>query len=302
MGGGIRGCQACEYEGQLYMFVNCGQNPERDWLERQSVRRRTLNATCLNDSLSHSVWKLEEEVARQLFVVKSHRLIYCEVPKVGCSNWKRIILLLMLNLSRDASEVDGNIVHRSNHLKKLSSYPLEQQAELLNSYTKVMFTRHPLERLVSAYRDKLLHSEPYYSGTVANEIRHLFRRNKTSTEKVTFQEFVSFVVSRQNKYTDIHWKPQFALCDPCNIHYDILGKYETLEQDAERVLRQIGAPGGLHYPNIKTHSSEKRTNSNITWTYLRKLNRGQMQKLKERYQMDFSLFNYSVDFKNEVLS
>lgn len=242
------------------------------------------------------MWKLEADVAKRLFVEHSHRLIYCEVPKVGCSNWKRIIFLLKFNLSRKASEIDHNTIHKTNHLKKLISYPWKQQAELLNDYTKVMITRHPLERLVSAYRDKLLHSEPYYSDTLANEIKALFRKNKTSTEKVTFQEFVNFVVSREHKTLDIHWKPESELCDPCNIHYDILGKYETLEQDAEHVLRQIGAPSGLHYPTIKEHNSEERTNSNITWTYLEKLSQDQMQKLRELYRLDFSLFNYSADF------
>ncbi|TFJ95386.1 aldo/keto reductase diketogulonate reductase [Platysternon megacephalum] len=46
-----------------------------------------------------------------------------------------------------------------------------------------MFTRDPLERLVSAYRDKLLHSEPYYSITVANEMKAMCRKNKNLTEK-----------------------------------------------------------------------------------------------------------------------
>ncbi|KAJ6651105.1 hypothetical protein lerEdw1_000804 [Lerista edwardsae] len=245
---------------------------------------------------------MKGEVARQLFVEENHQLIYCEVPKVGCSNWKRILLLLTLNLSREALEVKHNTVHRTRLLKKLSSYPSEQQVELLNNYTKVMFTRHPLERLVSAYRDKLLHSEPYYSGVVAGKIKSLFRGNKTSTEKVTFQEFVNFVLTCKHEYLDIHWKPEFELCDPCNIRYDILGKYETLEQDAEQFLRWIGAPRDLHYPSIKEHGSEKRTNSNITWTHLRELSQDQLQKLKEMYQIDFALFNYSVDFENEVLS
>ncbi|XP_054828252.1 carbohydrate sulfotransferase 8-like [Eublepharis macularius] len=277
------------------------KDPEKEWLKRQNDRKDQLYVICQNENLSSSEWKLKDRVARQLFVVQRLRLIYCEVPKVGCSNWKRILLLLTLNLDRDPSEIDQNEIHRTGFLKRLSSYPSEQQMELLDNYTKVMFTRHPLERLVSAYRDKLLHNEPYYGIILTNEIKALLRKNINSTKEVTFQEFVQYVVTRKPKDLDIHWKPMFALCDPCNIHYDILGKYETLAQDAKQVLKRIGAPESLHYPNTKMYSSEKRTNKNITWEYLRELSWNHIGKLKEIYRMDFSLFNYSFNFRNETL-
>ncbi|KAM9149397.1 carbohydrate sulfotransferase 9-like [Pangshura tecta] len=271
--------------------------PKEDWLMSQVYRRDILNSTCLMNNLSHSQSKLKHNVARQIFVEHNHKFIYCEVPKVGCSNWKKIIILLTMNLSRKANEVQQNLIHRTPLIKRLSSYPSDYQEELLTSYTKVMFTRDPLERLVSAYRDKLLHSEPYYSITVANEIKATCRKNKNSAEKVTFQEFVNFILTKNQEHLDIHWKPMFLLCDPCNIHYDILGKFETLEQDSEHVLRNIGAPEDLHYPNFKTHSSEKRTNDDITLEYFRKLSSEQIEKIKKLYQMDFALFNYPYDLK-----
>ncbi|XP_067414053.1 carbohydrate sulfotransferase 9-like isoform X1 [Emydura macquarii macquarii] len=271
--------------------------PKENWLMSQVYRKNTLNSTCLKNNFSHSQRKLKHNVATQIFVEHNHKFIYCEVPKVGCSNWKKIILLLTMNLSRKANEVRQDLVHQTPLIKKLSSYPSDYQDKLLNSYTKVMFTRDPLERLVSAYRDKLLHSEPYYSIAVANKIKAMFRENKNSTEKVTFQEFVNFILTQKQDDLDIHWKPMFLLCDPCNIHYDFLGKFETLEEDAEHVLRNIGAPEGLHYPNFKVHASEKRTSDDITLEYLRKLSSEQIQKIKKLYQMDFALFDYPYDLK-----
>ncbi|XP_077178958.1 carbohydrate sulfotransferase 11-like [Paroedura picta] len=287
---------------KVFNWLPKNKDPEKEWLERQNVRRDQLNITCLNENISSSEWRLERKVARQLFVVQSLRMIYCEVPKVGCSNWKKILLLLTLNISRDPSEVDQIEIHQTNFLKRLSSYPSQQQMELLNNYTKVMFTRHPLERLVSAYRDKFLHNEPYYSTTVADEIRALFRRDRNSTKDVTFQEFIQYVVTRKHEDLDIHWKPMYALCDPCNIHYDILGKYETLQQDAKQVLKRIGAPESFHYPSTKMYSSDKRTNENITLEYLRKLHWNHIEKLKRLYKIDFSLFNYFYNnINNETL-
>ncbi|NXM63122.1 CHST8 sulfotransferase, partial [Illadopsis cleaveri] len=260
----------------------------------QNDRKNTLAFVCLKNNLSKPRSKLDSDVANQLFVEHKHKFIYCEVPKVGCSNWKRTIFVLQSDLNAKADEIKHVDIHRTTLIKRLVSYPPALQKEFLSNYTKVMFTRHPLERLVSAYRDKLLHSEQYYSTTVADEIRAMFRKNKNSPEKVSFQEFVNFIMTRPPQKLDIHWKPMFLLCDPCNVHYDILGKYETLGLDSEHVLKAIGAPESMQYPSGKTHSSEKRTDSDITLEYLRQLTSQQIEKIKNLYEMDFFLFNYTM--------
>ncbi|XP_062432254.1 carbohydrate sulfotransferase 9-like [Rhea pennata] len=273
-------------------------DPIENWLVIQNDRKNTLASVCLEKNLLQSRSKLDFHVANQLFVEHNHKLIYCEVPKVGCSNWKRTIFLLQTDLDMQAAEIEHDHIHRTLLIKRLTSYPPVKQEEFLNNYTKVMFTRHPLERLVSAYRDKLLHSEPYYSTTLANEIRAMFRKNKNSSDKVSFQEFVNFIVTKQPNFLDIHWKPMFLLCDPCNIHYDVLGKYETLGLDSEHVLKIIGAPESLHYPNLKRYSSEKRTTRDITLEYFRHLSSEQIEKIKKLYQMDFFLFNYTMKYED----
>uniref|UniRef100_A0A8C7E9V5 Carbohydrate sulfotransferase n=1 Tax=Nothoprocta perdicaria TaxID=30464 RepID=A0A8C7E9V5_NOTPE len=248
-----------------------------DWLMIQNDRKNTLASVCLEKNLLKSRSKLDFHVANQLF---------------------RTIFLLQADLNMKAAEIEHDNIHRTSVIKKLTSYPPEKQEEFLSNYTKVMFTRHPLERLVSAYRDKLLHSEPFYSITVANEIRAMFRKNNNSSEKVSFQEFVNFIITKQPNALDIHWKPMFLLCDPCNIHYDVLGKYETLGLDSEHVLKIIGAPESMHYPSLKRYSSEKRTTGDITLEYFRQLSSEQIEKIKKVYQLDFFLFNYSMKYED----
>ncbi|NXG43656.1 CHST9 sulfotransferase, partial [Psilopogon haemacephalus] len=261
----------------------------------QNNRKSTLASVCLKNNLLKLKSKLDSDVANQLFVELKHKFVYCEVPKVGCSNWKRIIFILQSDFRAEASEIEHDHIHQTTVIKKVGSYPPVRRKEFLNNYTKVMFTRHPFERLVSAYRDKLLHSEPYYGITLANKIKEKFRKNNASSEKVSFQEFITFVLADSPDNLDIHWKPMFLLCDPCNIHYDVLGKYETLGLDSEHVLRFIGAPESLHYPSLKRYASEKRTNADITLEYLRQLNSEQIEKIKKLYQMDFFLFNYTMN-------
>ncbi|NXU40915.1 CHST8 sulfotransferase, partial [Drymodes brunneopygia] len=261
----------------------------------QNSRKSTLDSVCLKKNLNKPGSNSDSPAAGQLLLEHKHRFMYCELPKVGCSNWKRTIFLLQSDLDIEASEIEHNDIHTTSVIKRLVSYPPASRQEFLSNYTKVVFTRHPLERLVSAYRDKLLHSEPHYSITVANEIKAMLRKNKNSPEKVSFQEFVSFIIAKPPHSLDGHWRPMFLLCDPCNIHYDILGKYETLGLDSEHVLRVIGAPENLQYPNLKRYSSEKRTGGDITLEYLRQLTSEQIEKIKKLYEMDFLLFNYTMN-------
>lgn len=270
----------------------------KNWVATQNGRKSTLASVCLKNNLNKPRSKLDSDVANQLFVEHKHKFIYCEVPKVGCSNWKRTIFVLQSGLDAKVSEIEHDNIHHTSLIKRLVSYPPALQKEFLSNYTKVMFTRHPLERLVSAYRDKLLHSEPFYSTTVANEIKAMFRKNKNSSGKVSFQEFVSFIAAKPPQNLDIHWKPMFLLCDPCNIHYDIVGKYETLGLDSEHVLKAIGAPESLQYPSLKRYGSEKRTDGSITLEYLRQLTSEQIEKIKKVYEMDFFLFNYTMKYED----
>ncbi|OCT68634.1 carbohydrate sulfotransferase 9-like [Xenopus laevis] len=260
----------------------------------QNHRRDTVRYICHKNNLTSSPWKIKHSVARQLYVEHTHKFIYCEVPKVGCSNWKRIILLLNSSLGLTVDELKHNNVHISPLLRRLSFYSPKMQAELFNNYTTVMFTRDPLERLVSAYRDKFLHDEEhYYSKTMANMIKRSVRKNGNSTERLSFKEFASFIVSENAYYRDIHWRPMLELCDPCNIHYDIIGKFETIKQDAAYVLRSIRAPKDLEYPDIKHYANETRTNDLISKDYFRSLPKELFKKLMNVYRYDFSMFEYN---------
>ena len=47
-------------------------------------------------------------------------------------------------------------------MKKLDSFDLKGIYSRLNTYTKAVFVRDPMERLVSAFRDKFEHPNSYY--------------------------------------------------------------------------------------------------------------------------------------------
>ncbi|KAJ1103929.1 hypothetical protein NDU88_001349 [Pleurodeles waltl] len=205
-----------------------------------------------------------------------------------------------MNLSIEAGELKN--IHETTLLTNLNYYPPAWRRMLLKNYTKVMFTRHPLQRLISAYRDKFLYSdnEQYYKKTIASVIKTKFRKSQTLVGNVTFPELVRYILKWKPSHSDIHWRPMFELCDSCNIQYDFLGKFETLQEDADHVLKRIGAPKGLQFPNVIAYANEARTSARITEKYLKKLTSHELQRLLKIYHLDFTIFNYPI-WHNDTL-
>ena len=81
-------------------------------------------------------------------VLEKYKLVYCSVPKVACTVWKRIL-----------ANLEGIKINSSVHqetkgkLKLLSDYTTEDRVKILKTFKKFTFVRDPFERLLSAYKD-----------------------------------------------------------------------------------------------------------------------------------------------------
>ncbi|KAI4555223.1 hypothetical protein MJT46_015609 [Ovis ammon polii x Ovis aries] len=238
----------------------------------------------------------------RIYVEDKHKILYCEVPKAGCSNWKRILMVLN-GLAPSAYNISHDAVHYGKHLKKLDSFDLKGIYSRLNTYTKAVFVRDPMERLVSAFRDKFEHPNSYYHPVFGKAIIKKYRPNAceealNNGSGVKFKEFIHYLLdSHRPVGMDIHWEKVSKLCYPCLIHYDFVGKFETLEEDANYFLQLIGAPKELKFPNFKDrHSSDKRTNAQVVGQYLKDLTRTERQLIYDFYYLDYLMFNYTTPF------
>lgn len=56
----------------------------------------------------------------------------------------------------------------------------------------------------------------------------------------TFGEFVEYLLEqdRKNARLDMHWTPITKFCTPCHIHFDIIAKFETLDEDQRYVIHR----------------------------------------------------------------
>ncbi|XP_014396898.1 PREDICTED: carbohydrate sulfotransferase 9 isoform X2 [Myotis brandtii] len=268
----------------------------------QEKRRSFLQEFCKKyGGVSHPQSHLFHMVSR-IYVEDKHKVLYCEVPKAGCSNWKRILMVLN-GLAPSAYNISHDAVHYGKHLRKLDSFDLKGIHTRLNTYTKAVFVRDPMERLVSAFRDKFEHPNSYYHPVFGKAIIKKYRPNAcekalNNGSGVKFKEFVHYLLdSHRPVGMDIHWEKVSKLCYPCLINYDFVGKFETLEEDANYFLQLIGAPKELKFPNFKDrHSSDERTSAQVVRQYLKDLTRTERQLIYDFYHLDYLMFNYTTPF------
>ncbi|XP_015519195.2 carbohydrate sulfotransferase 11 [Neodiprion lecontei] len=242
------------------------------------------------------------KIFHHLIVDELHKLLYCYVPKVACTNWKRVLMIASGKWQgKDPMEIPANQAHSPGIFRRLSKYTMEEIEEKLLTYNRLIVVRHPFERLLSAYRNKFeakYNSSMYFQSRFGKRIVKKFRSNATREalergDDVTFSEFVDFVTTEdaENGTLNEHWRPITELCHPCLVNYDLISKYESLVEDATEVLERMGAPW-VRFPS-GPQSSEP--TSKRLGSYYSTLTFKQLQKLAKLYRLDFKVFDYSLE-------
>ena len=226
-------------------------------------------------------------------VLEKYKLVYCSVPKVACTVWKRIL-----------ANLEGIKINSSVHqetkgkLKLLSDYTTEDRAKILKTYKKFTFVRDPFERLLSAYKDcfwgKFKRSQKFWKN-YRKEIRKLLAKSSgldidVNVDNTTFEHFATYLVLRwrEGGLFQEHWREQYKLCHPCQIQFDYVGHYETLQDDAEFVLSKTKLDDKVFFPEWKpTNTSALMKNYYSTLSLLR------IRQLWDIYKKDFELFGYT---------
>ncbi|MEQ2207847.1 Carbohydrate sulfotransferase 11, partial [Xenoophorus captivus] len=246
----------------------------------QNRRDQVVDACRINNASSRKRRVLTPGDLKHLVVDEDHELIYCYVPKVACTNWKR--------------------AHVPSNLKTLNQYSIAEINHRLKNYFKFLFVREPFERLVSAYRNKftLKYNSSFHKRFGTRIIRR-YRKNATQDAlingaDVKFKEFIDYLVdpaTQRDGPLNEHWQTVYQLCHPCHIHYDMMGKYETLEEDANYILQLVGVGDSLHFPS---YAKSTRTTDAMTAQFFSNISTQQQVQLYKLYKMDFLMFNYSI--------
>ncbi|KAE8294524.1 Carbohydrate sulfotransferase 14 [Larimichthys crocea] len=263
----------------------------------QEIRNRTIRTMCSQKNMPHNIWSLSplqrKTVLQHVLVNDQYHFLYCYVPKVACSNWKRV--LKVLSGALESVDINSKMNHHSD-LVFLSSLKPEEIRYRLKHYFKFMFVREPMERLLSAYRNKFGEIQSYQKK-YGVEIVKRYRKSRAKDapikgDDVTFGEFVRYLLDEDVERMNEHWMPMYNLCQPCAVNYDFIGSYERLESDSAYVLQHVGVPPHIQFPERQTWY--KPVTTETLHYYLCSLPQKLLKELLPKYILDFSLFTYPL--------
>lgn len=265
------------------------------WLE-QIIRQEDLMLGCENLGLSFGKIRNASQL-NHILVDHTHKLLYCYVPKVACTNWKRVMMVLtgQSNVS-NLMDIPANVAHANSSTIRLADLPTAEIKRVLTEYTLFLIARHPFERLLSAYRNKFadnITSSKYFQARYGKHIIKKYRPTASVDEmdsgaNVSFPEFVTYLLT-EGVDTNEHWTPIYDLCLPCSLNYHFIGHYETLSQDAKTILEMIGAPP-IVFPVTRAGHTKDRLRE-----YFQQLSIFTIEHLYKKYLADFKLFGYGLE-------
>lgn len=274
--------------------------PPAAWVA-QHRRQRRLRDACRQTDAAASLDELSRAKLDHIVVDDAHGLLYCSVPKVASTNWKRVLLALQAGPG-DPSRIPANRSHDPAAFISLGQLSPDEARRRLRSHLKFMFARHPLERLLSAYRNKFEHSwSDYFPRRFGRTIVRQFRAGASpdalSTGRgVTFDEFLRYVASLDTgdhaSAFNEHWRPVSDLCFPCLVRYDVVGLYHSLDQDSALVLWRAGLQRRVEFPSrARTYSSEP--TGSLMDAYYGNVSTALLDRLRAVYKRDMAMFRYA---------
>uniref|UniRef100_UPI00358E9680 carbohydrate sulfotransferase 12 isoform X1 n=1 Tax=Myxine glutinosa TaxID=7769 RepID=UPI00358E9680 len=306
----------------LELLESDGRSRNDVEMAREQARRLERISNVCGSSSQDFVGKkrvLEEMKWHELdhLIVDDNRgIIYCYVPKVACTNWKRLMIVLSGSATNNGKpyteplEVPSLVAHLpSSHHTLARQWRLHGPSFVrhkLATYSKFLFVREPFARLVSAFHSKFaVENEAFYhrfaipmlqlyQGVVepaASAVDALSDKMGNGKSRLQFSSFVRYLLdpkTEKRKPLNEHWRQVHRLCHPCQISYDFVGHLEKQTEETSYLLRMLGVPQSLHLPPAFHNKTDlhlvERSFSGVPLALRR--------QLYQLYATDYALFGY----------
>jgi len=211
--------------------------------------------------------------------------VLCYNLKVAATSWMRYFAEVENNQHYLESLKRGEKLYKIVDRLGLSQNGVLEKSLEENSF---LFTlvRHPLDRLLSAYSNRILDT------STDQHKRHVPRMMNQLTGMLYKQDdrpvLADFLVYAAEGNEDDHWLPYYKACSPCLVPFTAVLKLEDGIEGVDWVLHKSGM--GIH---AKWHNDvENRSNSSRS--LLRHVPCTVLEQVYRTYLYDFILFEYSI--------
>jgi len=256
-----------------------------------------------------SVLRAPEMLAKRNTLIwdMKDQLIYCRIAKVASSTWTTNMLRLDPTFNSDLPESKRWLKEfgaRENEAFRKYPVPKTEAARhsALVSGTKFLVVRHPLDRLVSSYLDKVADTSKEPNLLKHRDVKNAILSNSGKKPEPgivpTFPEFIDYVVKETSGLSSprdwkgvMTWKSYYSKCLPCDVKYDVIMKLETHKEDEKWLINTKNLTQLSRVRDWRHLSSNKALRENL----LSQLSKAQLNAIYKNYQVDFEMFGYTMD-------
>ena len=216
-------------------------------------------------------------------------IIYCALPKVACTEWKRF----MKRLQRldDYLTPESSLIHNPSK-SRLDFLPCDGSSVYgaikkdLQNWRAAAMVRHPCDRVFSAYLDRCIDNKEW----------------TRCGGHLSFIEMVNKFARMDLEHLDIHFRPQSFSCGFGIFPYDYIGKYENIGEESKKLLectgiedkyRLDGWPGGGFLQSRIASTNHNRSHN--AFDICKYVNCVALRSLERISKPDLDMFGYSMD-------
>ena len=312
-----------------------------DFINLMKARKLRVQEVCNAKYYDKKYSNLE---ASRIFWIRNMGIAWCPVYKAAASTWRNHLSTVLnqtygnVNLKKSSITrfvpQDPLLVQGAMHpTRNVWSKYVQELPILNNNLTGLLVVRHPFERLVSAYRDKLERNnlkEPFYYNTFGKYFVKRYREKAINTlgkeyfsehnnfgtplkvpnnrrpnaELPSFWEFSQAVIDGYKM--DEHWEPIYkfcSVCHPANLKaFKYILKFEHLLTEENQFLKyhrwNISEKDML---KLNINRPETISSDQLTHLYFSSLSHEQLLGLYKVYELDFILFDYTFLYHDTML-
>ncbi|XP_039254216.2 carbohydrate sulfotransferase 11-like [Styela clava] len=255
------------------------------------LRLERLNQTCSCRNITETDQPDTKKYLSNLIVSDKYKVIFCSNDDIQIEGWRKLLRKENDDLS----------------LRLLSSYREESISYRLKYYYKLLLVRHPLIRLMSAYKSWIKQhpnvdekslmnqsAEESHDVSLQNQANvdsgMVYNLEKNSTRFSLPVDFFANIVDGANSDNSLDplWGRISMLCQACNVQYDYISKSETAPDDATYLLSKLMDDANGSYTHLKPEPFD----AGLLEEFRTALTAELANNIYKVYQYDFEMFGY----------